>query len=200
MALVVYFFNRNMRKLVAKSIAIAAALVGGMAQPAQALDFFFSFNNVNGTTNGTVSGRIIGLEDNTPNQMADNVFIDDFPAGLGGAFNNMSNDALTWSNVAAHSFTVTNGNLTSANFNALDTSNSETDFLRLNFAGTTNNLSLDGFSTSVSNFNSLTGLTFTPVPFEFEFEASLGLMALSAIFGGFAYLKKRPSNKLAIKS
>ena len=60
-------------------ILLAAALTVSSAMPAQALDFGFEFSNFYGNTNGTVTGRILGLQDNTSNQAASSVIIDSIP-------------------------------------------------------------------------------------------------------------------------
>jgi len=99
-------------------LLIAAGLTLGQAIPAQALNFGFEFSNFFGNTNGTVTGRILGLQDNTSNQAASNVIIDSIPgvfAPIGsipspGGF---GNDVLGWAGAPINTFSVINGAITS---------------------------------------------------------------------------------------
>lgn len=78
---------------------------GAVADP---VVVYFSFDNVDGNVSGTVSGRILGLDDSVlVAQSATSIIIDSVPAGLGGAFN-VSNDVTTWSTVG-NSFTFDSG-------------------------------------------------------------------------------------------
>ena len=82
-------------------------MFGGAA--ADPVIVYFSFDNVDGNVSGTVSGRILGLDDSVVGaQAATAIIIDSVPAGLGGAFN-VSNDVTTWSLNVANSFTFDSG-------------------------------------------------------------------------------------------
>ncbi len=159
------------------------------AQNAKALDFTFSFDNVNGNVAGTVSGTIIGLEDNTSSP-ADSIIIENFPAGLAGDFDN-GQDVVAWDTIFINNFTVTNGIITSAEFEASEVNDvfdnpiAEFDQFTLNrdfdipTVGS-NYLSLDGFSTNVRNDLGFGGISFapaTPVPFGVIPDTGLGILA-----------------------
>ena len=84
---------------------------------AKALDFTFSFSNVTGNTPGTVTGTIQGLNDNATSA-ATGVIIQTYPSGLSGSPNQGGFDATKWA-VINNSFSVTNGNITAASFDAM---------------------------------------------------------------------------------
>lgn len=99
-------------------LLLATVLTVGSALPAQALDFGFEFSNFYGNTNGTVTGRILGLQDNSSNQAATSVIIDSIP----GAFSTVGsvptpggfgNDILGWIGTPINDFSVENGVITS---------------------------------------------------------------------------------------
>lgn len=98
-------------------VLLAAALTLGSAIPAQALDFGFEFSNSFGNTNGTVTGRILGLQDNTSNQAASSVIIDSTPGvfspiGSVPSPGGFGNDVLIWTEFWVNNFSVTNGTIT----------------------------------------------------------------------------------------
>lgn len=98
-------------------VLLAAALTVGSAIPAQALDFGFEFSNFFGNTNGTVTGRILGLQDNTSNQAASSVIIDSIPGifspiGSVPSPGGFGNDVLTWTAFWVNNFSVMNGAIT----------------------------------------------------------------------------------------
>ena len=107
-------------------LLLTAGLILGQAIPAQALNFGFEFSNFYGNTNGTVTGRILGLQDNTANQAASHVIIDSIPdafsplpsvegiGGVGGAGGvGIHLDVLAWPEFWVNDFTVLNGAITS---------------------------------------------------------------------------------------
>ncbi|AFY72097.1 hypothetical protein Pse7367_3874 (plasmid) [Thalassoporum mexicanum PCC 7367] len=184
-----------MKQQLAQALLISSLATVAIASPAQALDFFFSFNNddlIPSTVPGTVSGRILGLTDNATGS-ATSIIIDDFPMALGGTFV-IGSDAAAWT-IDEHSFTVINGNITAANFEALAGPNifCLNAFVPSGQCANGSVLTLDAVTTRVVNNGGFAAITFTPVPFEFE--ASLGLIALGAMAGGYAYSKKRKANK-----
>ncbi len=101
---------------------LGIAMIAGSAIPAQALNFGFEFSNFYGNTGGTVTGRILGLQDNTINQAASNVIIDSIPdafsplqsvGGPGGVGGGIKLDVLTWPEIFVNNFSVMNGAITS---------------------------------------------------------------------------------------
>jgi len=81
------------------------------------LDFSFSFSD----SGGTVSGRILGLMDDTSNQAAQQVIIDSYPtppfSNVGGAF---GGEATSWSTVGLNDFSVLGGTITQMGFYAAE--------------------------------------------------------------------------------
>jgi hypothetical protein len=136
------------------------------------VDFIFSFANVTGDTNGTVTGRILGLSDNGIGQAAPSVLIDTFPAALAGSFN-IGNDATLWEVQLVNSFDVSGGAITGATFGAFQGNGGADDGFRLNYTGnywpTTSGISnqnwltLDDTVPDVENLDGFAGVTFTPV-------------------------------------
>jgi hypothetical protein len=101
-----------MKNMTLGAFAFACALALA-STPGHALSFDFSFTNLFGTTPGTVTGEIDGLQDNTLRQPATAVIIDSAPL----AFNlttPFSVPDLPLSTV--NSFTVTSGVVTEAFF------------------------------------------------------------------------------------
>ena len=52
-------------KSLARTLALAVAVIGFIASPAKADNFLFSFTNNAGNTSGTVTGEIFGLVNNS---------------------------------------------------------------------------------------------------------------------------------------
>ncbi|BAZ30398.1 hypothetical protein NIES4074_28580 [Cylindrospermum sp. NIES-4074] len=82
---------------------------------AKALDFNFSFDNVNGPDNGTVTGKIFGLTEGSSS--ATQVIVESYPNSASfPALPLPINLVFPNSPVLSNSFVVTNGQLTNANF------------------------------------------------------------------------------------
>ena len=183
--------------------SLAALVCFTGIESASALDFNFSFDNTILNVPGTVEGTIQGLNDNSTGA-ASAVLITSFPAGLGGSFD-ISNDAMLWDNILVNEFTVTNGSITAASFDARN--NSGGDTLCLNASGAslcTNNfnlLTLNGGSSITGNNDSFSGVTFssaTPVPFETE--PTLGILLAAAFFGSRHLHHKHKAKKLLLNN
>jgi hypothetical protein len=97
-----------------RTLTLAVALVLGTAgaQAATLLDFSFSFKNNNGNVNGTVTGIIYGLQDNTNGQAAVDVVITSAPVELG----NVTYPFSAMVAVVANTFDVSNGQITGSYF------------------------------------------------------------------------------------
>ena len=151
-------------------LAAAVFLAAVCSAPAHAgLIFEFSFDNTVGTTPGTVTGRIFGLEDNRDGQAATSIVIDTFPDTLEGSFLT-DNDAAGWDSVAWNSFDVSNGAITAAIFSAQTVSSSTANKLCLRTSNKCvagrdggNFLTLDNGRTYVSNNGGFSGVRFAAV-------------------------------------
>jgi hypothetical protein len=142
---------------------LGAGLIGLMhptASHAGPLDFTFSFTGTAppGNVLGTVTGEIFGLTDNTANQAATNVVVDSAPTALGLPASPLPLTIFTDDN--PNSFTVMNGEITDAAFQAIDSS--FTFILEINARGVGENaLTNDG--QLLLNEAGFPGVTFTPV-------------------------------------
>lgn len=150
-----------------KKLAFLSALLASTA--AHATDIPFSFTNTIGDVSGTVTGRIIGLVDNSTSA-ATAIYIDSFPTALNSAFGSPPIDVFAWNDqwfyVGQNSFTLSNGVLTSAQFFVQAQDDNGFFQLWLNGDGNTNFLSLDGLNNlyvyTVGELNSETGLQVGP--------------------------------------
>jgi hypothetical protein len=180
--------------------SVLAAISTAIAMPAVALDFNFSYTNVTGGIAGTVEGTIFGLADNTNNQSATSIVITSVPAAYTFPLLD-GNDVTLWDAQFDNTFDVSNGMITSISFLA-STNPPLAGFQAIALEDVSSffgeDFDLDGNIGVFDNLEqtSFNGSpTFTPVPFEFE--ASLGLMALGSMFGANMYFKKRKTKKLA---
>ena len=179
---------------------LAALVCFAGIDSAKALDFNFSFDNTVGSVAGTVEGTIQGLNDNSTGA-ASAVLITSFPAGLGGSFD-IGNNAVLWDTVLANSFTVTNGAITAASFDAFTTGNNDVLCLTpssANCATTTNGLTLDNFATTTFNSDGFGGATYsaaTPVPFETE--PTLGILLAAGLFGSRHLYRRHRARKVLL--
>jgi hypothetical protein len=149
---------------------VAAALLA--ASPAAAVTILFSFSSdtndpaVSNGVAGTVSGRIIGLVDNSTSA-ATSLFIDSFSVG---GFGGVPVDAVTWALQYANSFTLVNGVVTDARFHAATFNPLAPELLYINVPlgmprGNTNYASVGaGNAISIWNNNGLQGVSFAAVP------------------------------------
>jgi len=172
-----------MRTAIAAAAAVMLALIA-VGQPAFAdpLDFDFTFTG-DAVFPGTVSGEIEGLTNNATSA-ATAVFVTSatIPSPISPTYNTVQNASLY------NSFTVTNGVITAVSFYA---NNVSTYGLILGtVAGEAQNRFVN-FSTgqSISNFEGVSGITFTPVAQPVAEPGSLallgtGLLALGLV--GFA--------------
>jgi len=171
---------------------IACGWISLAASAAQAaLVFSFSIeNNVvdpGNAIDGTVTGRIFGLDDDTAGQAATSVVIDSFPAGLGGVVDEA--EVLNWTNVDFNTFDVSGGEITRAIFAATLVTSDLADLDQLCFRTVANGtcstflnvFTMDKADTYVANTN-IAGVTFTqyvPIP------PTIGLLANGLVLIGW---------------
>ena len=176
--------------------ALATSIVA-WEKPAQAIQLFnFSFNNVSGPVNGTVSGTL-DLPNGDGTFAATSLKINSAPAALGYT---QPVDVLSYfPTVYENSFTVSNGTITASNFAMENTIEAFT----LNFApgiyGTL--LSKVGQTDALSgvadiNSTTLTYSPATPVPFDISPGAILPTIPILALM----YLWKQSRNRMALKT
>ena len=106
--------NRNLKQILSLSAGFALAA----SVRAQTLDFSFTVANSLGNVNGSFSGVVYGLGDNSTGPATD-VVITSFPNTLNSVVGTAPIDvfASPWS-VEDNSFTVTGGQITAAGFDA----------------------------------------------------------------------------------
>jgi hypothetical protein len=155
-------------------VGSAAAGVLASTSPAHALDFNFNFTG----NNGTVSGTIYGLQNNTTSSASDitiNSTSNPFQLYHGSIYNTSLNSNFT---TFSNSFTVSNGQITSANFSFTSTQ----VFLTLNSQTPYYNYQNNAVATNTSN---ITYSSATPVPFDIPGGATIpsvgALLALGAM-------------------
>jgi hypothetical protein len=184
-----------------KPSVLAALRVAAMAGQVEAsLIFDYSFTNTVGTLPGTVTGQILGLTDNSTGP-ATHVLIDTFPPEFEIQLLSAPVDAMAWT-IKADTFTVTNGQVTAADFNAqfgnFSTAGGNGAALMLDYGSNGRNelvATIPAVSYDLLNFDGLPGANIvpetsppsTPEPATFALLAS-GLMA----FGGFRLCRQRP--------
>ena len=188
-----------------KTFAGAACISLFAATSGYAATFSFTFSsstsNVDGpdaNVAGPITGRIFGLLDDGLGQAASSIVFDSIPTGLLGADAHPA-DVTNWTNQIFNSFDVVAGQITNAEFAAL---NDGIGLLCLNAVARcfglgadlslpnpgVNYISFDGAATSTSNDEGFGGVTFAnvaavPLP-------AGGLLLLSGL-GGVAALKRR---------
>lgn len=157
-----------------------------LSAQAAPVDFAFRFDNRTGNTEGVVTGRILGLQDNLSGQAATSLVIDSY-SGLGGALEEA--DAVTWSLVHLNAFNVQNGELIGWDFVAQTLNGGASDHFFLSRAlgsGSCQNgvclgplLSMDNGATTIANgqltFTSLTEQQAVPEP------TTLALVGIGAL-------------------
>lgn len=114
-------------KSLARTFALAVAVIGFLGSPAKADNFLFSFTNNAGNTPGTVTGEIMGLVNNStgPATEVEILTIPTDPVTF-----DPNTIPTTWHQVQVNSFTETDGMVTMAEFEANDPSNSLLDSIR----------------------------------------------------------------------
>ena len=143
-------------------VAAVILLTSAFSAPARGelLNFTFSFTGGNtSSVQGTVTGLIEGLTDNSTGGAAD-VIIESAPSmtSFGPSVGPLPIDTASWVK-QANSFTVSNGQITAADFRAV--TNGE-DFLDLDYTGRINLFTLSGNSYNVANNDGLAGISFSP--------------------------------------
>ena len=136
--------NRSLRVAVAAIALFAASAASSQAT----LVFNFSFSNTIGNVNGTVTGRILGLSDNSTGA-ASQVLIDTFPVGLVNVAGAPPINPMFWDQQYQNSFTTVGGQVVSGSFHAQQTIGTFSQGYQLYIgAGPTNFLNLDGVDRS----------------------------------------------------
>jgi hypothetical protein len=180
-----------MKSLALFAAICAVAVSAGATKMANAatLDFDFSFTDING--NGTVTGQVDGLSDNSSGP-ASAVILDSFPAALGlGPFCSTPCNAAAppWIVIPPNDFTVSNGQLTSASFDSfINNPNGPNPVIF--FTGLHGELGGPGpFVMGVAG-----ALTFSPVLSSAPLPAALPLFATGlGALGLLGWLRKRKS-------
>jgi hypothetical protein len=177
--------------------ALATSLVA-WEKPAQAIQLFnFSFNNVEGQVDGTVSGTL-ELPNGNGIFAAKSVKINSAPAALGYT---QPVDVLSYfPNVISNSFTVSNGTITASSFGVQDlgTAAITLNFLPGSYGTLLSKVGADDVFSGVVDTNSTT-LTYspaTPVPFDIRPGAILPTIPILALM----YLWKQSRNRMALKT
>lgn len=178
--------------------ALATSIVA-WEKPAQAIQLFnFSFNNVSGPVNGTVSGTL-DLPNGNGTFAATSLKINSAPAALGYT---QPVDVLSYfGSVFENSFTVSNGTITASSFGALTTTISEVFTLNYGpgvYGTVLSEVGQYDVYSGVADINSTT-LTYspaTPVPFDISPGAILPTIPILALM----YLWKQSRNRMALKT
>jgi hypothetical protein len=172
-----------------KLAVLAVAMLAEMAGRTQAgpLTFDFSFTNEFGTVSGTVTGQILGLQNNEANQAATQVYIDSYPPALGN-IGATPIDVTAWPFQFGNEFTVSNGQVTLASFDA----GSALADLELYSPTGKSELAYGAPGTPITVYVGASELSIDPVPTPEP--ATLTLLA-SGVFaaGGFGLWRKRQS-------
>lgn len=103
---------KSLYQLVA-AVALLAASLSAQATPV----FQYSFTNATGTVNGTVTGKIYGLNDNASGA-ATQVTIETFPAALDSIYGPGPIGTAAWDQQYSNMFTVSGGQIVAAEFEA----------------------------------------------------------------------------------
>ena len=177
--------------------ALATSIVA-WEKPAQAIQLFnFSFNNVSGPVNGTVSGTL-DLPNGDGTFAATSLKINSAPAALGYT---QPVDVLSYfPNVISNSFTVSNGTITASSFGVQEDGSAA---ILLNFQpGSYGTLLSEVGTGSVfsgvidTNSTTLTYSPATPVPFDISPGAILPTIPILALMD----LWKQSRNRMALKT
>lgn len=176
--------------------ALATSLVA-WEKPAQAIQLFnFSFDNIQGPVNGTVSGTL-NLPDGNGTFAATSIKINSAPAALGYT---QPVDVLSYfTNVGINEFTVSNGTITNSTFAATNS----IEWFSLNypyppgiFGSSLSKVGDHPFS-GVQDINSTT-LTYSPVPVPFDIRPGAILPTIPIL--ALMYLWKQSRNRMALKT
>lgn len=178
-------------KLAGISLATSIAFLG-TANTAQALDFSFSFDDTVDPNQGTVTGTIMGLNDNANGQQPASVTVDNAPASLG-----FTSLPLSLDYTDGNGFDVSNGAIVNASalYTGVDAG------LRFNTdpngANRLRNIGNSEFSRAVNGFS---GVTYTassnpPTSVPFGVSTNMGIVILGGMYGASRLRKKLAANK-----
>ena len=178
--------TQKLSKLAGIGLATSIAFLG-TTNTAQALDFSFSFDDTAGANQGTVTGKITGLSDDTNDQQPATVTVDGAPSDL-----NFSSLPLNLNYQNGDGFDVSGGMITNASALYSDA----TSQIRFNFGGAEVN-SLKNIADSTNVLTSRAGDGFanitytndaTPVPFGVA--PNMGIIILGGMYGASRLRKK----------
>lgn len=150
-------------------IALLFAAIGAPNAHAQ-VTFTFSFTNTPGVGNqlgGTVTGEIIGLNNNEADQTPQ-IIIESFPAAFDGIMAGVSSDPVDWNEGVSYDiFTVLNGQITAANFFATEyvnggPYNGNYIYFAINDTSDESELGVEPAAITVINNGGLMGADLTP--------------------------------------
>ena len=187
-----------------KFLIAGAAASLALASQAKALDFNFSFSDDTSlavspgvSIPGTVTGRILGLQDNTFGQQATDVEIFSYPVGIqdlpGTPFtvfdyatflrSDLSNPNI---GISQNDFDVQNGQITFAIYQIFG------GYFDMNVAGLFNSMVSPDSRTRVQNLGGFGAITFSAAPEP----ATWGLMLLG--FGGLGAVMRARRGRIAL--
>jgi hypothetical protein len=163
-----------------KTFMVLAAGIAALASaPSHAATYDFSFGNMYGTVFGTVSGVIVLPDGNATNEAATSVTITSTPSSLASLFPNpiLGTDLTNPTNT--NSFTVSNGEITSALFYYTVTGGG---YLEISSSASYRDLLLNNSDNGViepGNFTTFTPVATTPLPATLPlFAGGLGMIGL----------------------
>jgi hypothetical protein len=162
------------------------------AAPAQAIDFNFQFQDVDGGTNGFVTGTLSGLVEGNNSGTGITATVTSSPGGegIGSGYNFDS------ARGGGNAFTVTSGNITFANALFINPANTGLYLGTPGSSGWSNNL-CDRAGDSFDYFDSSnTTIQFTPAtPVPFEPNSVVGIATLGFCFGAAKVRKNQLAKK-----
>jgi len=172
--------------------AVVLAVAFSSSAHAQLLDFNFSFSNVTGNTDGTVTGEIIGLNSSGTSTPTD-VIITSVPL----AFYSVDNSSVPIDFGSTGSFTVSGDSITAASVDAYTTPGYlAEDGLALNSTGSSLFFAQEFDRDTVFNNGGLPGANYTyagiddaPEPSEY----ALLLLGAAGLFAGRRFFRSRHS-------
>ena len=178
--------TQKLSKLAGIGLATSIAFLG-TTNTAQALDFSFSFEDIAGANQGTVTGTITGLSDDTNDQQPATVTVDSAPSDL-----NFSSLPLNLNYQNGDGFDVSGGVITNASALYSDTGS------QIRF--TTGTVGVNSLKNLANNRTSRAGdgfaqITYTasstpPTAVPFGVSPNMGIIILGGMYGASRLRKK----------